>query len=125
LKQICNKITKINDKIALRFTFIFGTMWMTYLFFLYGLTPLFFPQYMNKLLYWSNTVQLWSLPLLMVGTNLLGANAEKRAEQDHEMITKEFSEIKELLELERSENAELHMIFDELQKVISEINKNK
>lgn len=39
LKQ---KITKINDKIAMNVTVVFGTMWTIYLFFLYGLLPVFF-----------------------------------------------------------------------------------
>lgn len=92
------KIEQINDTIALKVTLIFGTMWMTYLFFLYGLTPLFFPQYMSQLLYWSNTVQLWSLPLLMVGTNLLGKSSERRAKKDHEMIMAEFKQMKTIME---------------------------
>jgi hypothetical protein len=32
----------------------------------------------------------------MVGQNLLGAKSEARAEQDHEMIMAELSEIKEM-----------------------------
>lgn len=77
-------------------TMIFGSMWATYAFFLYGFIPLFFPTQEVNLLYWSNTVQLWSLPLLMVGTNLLGRKSEQRAQEDHETLLAEFSEIKQL-----------------------------
>lgn len=76
------------------------------------------------LLFISNFIQLQYLPAIQTGQNLQGEKSEKRAIEDHEMIKKEFSELKELLELERSENAELHMIFDELSKVLNKINKN-
>ena len=100
LKQ---KITKINDKIAMNVTVVFGTMWTTYLFFLYGLLPVFFPQHMDKLLYWSNTVQLWSLPLLMVGTNLLGRDAERRNQEMYDMIKEQLEEMKEFAKDQKSE----------------------
>ena len=85
---------QFNDWLALHITLVFGTMWMTYAFFFYGFLPLVFPKDEVTLLYWSNTVQLWSLPLLMVGTNLLGKKSEERAQQDHEMIKGEFAELK-------------------------------
>lgn len=73
---------RLNDWIALHVTLLFGSMWATYLFFLYGFLPIFWPREMVPLLYWSNTVQLWSLPLLMVGQNVLGRAGERRdAEQ--------------------------------------------
>ena len=96
-KTLMDRINKINEDIAVRVTLIFGTMWMTYLFFLYGFGPIIWPQYQVQMLYWSNTIQLWSLPLLMVGTNILGRAAERRAQRDHEMITQEFKAIKDVL----------------------------
>ena len=120
-----NKVNQFNNFLAEKSTLVFGTMWTFYIFFFYSLLPLipFLTQYQNQLFYWSGWVQLWALPLLMVGQNVLGRNAEQRAQQDHEMIVKEFSEIKELLELERNENQELHMIFDELSNIIKQLNK--
>lgn len=85
---------KFNEWIAVRATLLFGSMWTTYLFFCYGFIPLLVPAWMDKLLYWSNTVQLWSLPLLMVGQNILSRSAEQRAQQDHEAIMEELAEIK-------------------------------
>lgn len=90
-------VIHFNDKVAIYLTKKFGTMWVTYLCFVYGLAPIFFPDYMEKLLYWSNTVQLWSLPLLMVGTNLLGRAAERRAKETHDAVMKIMEEMKELL----------------------------
>jgi putative Mn2+ efflux pump MntP len=107
------KIYAVNDKIALRTTLVFGTMWTAYMFFLYGFLPVFFPKYMNTFMYWSGTVQLWSLPLIMVGQNLMGRNAEVRAQQDHETLLKEF-------ELQNQEIAALNEIAAELRQVIAE-----
>ncbi|MCQ6282609.1 hypothetical protein JN080_26225 [Bacillus sp. EB600] len=69
-------------------------MWAFYLFLLYSLLPLFFPQSMDKLLYWSNVIQLITLPLLAVGTSILGKNADERARQDHKAIMEELETIK-------------------------------
>ena len=98
-----DKFAKINDRIAMNVTVVFGTMWTTYLFFLYGLLPVFFPQHMDKLLYWSNTVQLWSLPLLMVGTNLLGRDAERRNQEMYDMIKEQLEEMKQFAVDQKSE----------------------
>lgn len=51
---------RLNDWIAVHATILFGSMWATYAFFLYGFAPLIWPGSMVTLLYWSNTVQLWS-----------------------------------------------------------------
>jgi hypothetical protein len=88
-------VMKLNERIAMRGTLIFGTMWVTYLFFIYGFLPILFPDHMSNFLYWSNTVQLWSLPLLMVGTNLLGRTSEKRSKETHDAVMRELKEIKE------------------------------
>ena len=80
------RVTRVNEWIALHITVLFGSMWATYLFFFYGFLPLFFPNQEVNLLYWSNTVQLWSLPLLMVGTNLLNRSSEQQAQRQYAMI---------------------------------------
>ena len=94
--KLWNKINSINDKIALRITIIFGTMWVTYAFMFYGFCPVIFPAAMSTMLYWSNTVQLWSLPLLMVGQNLMNKSSERRAQRTYEMVKEELVIIKRL-----------------------------
>jgi hypothetical protein len=89
-------INYLNEILAKNITLAFGTMWTTYAFMVYGFGPLIWPQHMDKMLYWSNTVQLWSLPLLMVGTNILGRNAEKRDAETHDAVMNELSEIKNM-----------------------------
>lgn len=79
-------IKRLNEWVALHVTLVFGSMWITYLFFFYGFLPLIFPNQEVNFLYWSNTVQLWSLPLLMVGTNLLNRNSETQAHRQYEMV---------------------------------------
>ncbi len=67
------KITRINETLAVWLTKAFGTMWVCYAFMVYGLLPAFalFQNHQASFLYWSNWVQLWSLPLILVGTNIL------------------------------------------------------
>ena len=87
-------INKVNEQIAIHITFCFGTMWCAYAFFLYGFGPVLWPEIMDKMLYWSNTVQLWSLPVIMVGQNLQGRTAEKRSQQMFKMIKEELALLK-------------------------------
>ena len=122
MKNLKQTINNINEKIAVKATLIFGSMWATYLFFCYGFLPILFPQNMDKFLYWSNTVQLWSLPLLMVGQNVLSRVSEKRAQSDHEMIIAEFAEIKEMMSLLQEENQEIHMLINSISDLQIKLN---
>ena len=71
----------INEALARRGTLAFGSMWCFYLFVVYGLLPLEFPNAEIKLLYWSNVIQMAALPLLMVGAVVLGRAADERNQQ--------------------------------------------
>jgi hypothetical protein len=116
-----------NEKLAARGTLMFGSMWAFYLFFVWGLLA-FVPQLAQWrqviLLISSAWIQLWALPLLMVGGIVLNRNAEKRAQEDHEMIQQEFAMIKaeqgllyqELIEAKET-RAEMH----DLAKLLPEI----
>ncbi|MGB9661353.1 MAG: hypothetical protein ACPL5F_04960 [Moorellaceae bacterium] len=124
------KVEKVNDWIAVKATLLFGTMWTTYLFFLYGFLPLIWPQYMVQIMYWSSTVQLWALPLLMVGTNLLGKSSERRAQKDHEMIMAQFKQINELiaavkqdLQMQQDEMQEIKAIIESLTQIQQQLEK--
>ena len=88
------KINRINEKLAVWLTQAFGTMWICYVFMIYGLLPAFaaFHPHQESFLYWSNWVQLWSLPLILVGTNILGREAEKRSKLDHQKLAKSYDE---------------------------------
>jgi hypothetical protein len=95
MKLISKTINDFNELIAINMTLAFGTMWMCYAFFLYGFMPLIWPEKMNVIMYWSSTVQLWALPLIMVGTNILGRASERRSQKMYIMIKDEFTELKE------------------------------
>lgn len=99
------------ERIALGATRQFGTLWMTMLFVIYGALGALFVQQQPTLLYWSNWVQLWSLPLILVGTNLLGRHAEIRAEVDHE----------KLLRLEKAQEANLNVLMAMLTEIRNEL----
>lgn len=68
-----NKFTVLNEVLASKATIAFSSMYAFYVFVLYGLLPLAFPQDQNNLLYWSNVVQLVALPLLAVGQRVISA----------------------------------------------------
>ena len=91
------KINQVNEMLAVWFTRAFGTMWICYAFMVYGLLPAFslFHRHQEAFLYWSNWVQLWSLPLILVGTNILGRAADNRAKLDHEKLAESYEEQKE------------------------------
>lgn len=88
------KINQLNEMLAVWLTKAFGTMWICYAFMVYGLLPAFslFHRHQETFLYWSNWVQLWSLPLILVGTNILGRDAEKRSKMDHDKLAKSYEE---------------------------------
>jgi len=70
-----------NERLAVRGTAWFGTMWAFYAFVIYGALGAVFVAEQAALLYWSNWIQLWSLPLIGVGAVVLGRAAEKRNQQ--------------------------------------------
>lgn len=111
-----SKASVINEWIARKSTLVFGTMWMFYAFFIYGLLPLIpvLKPYENAFFYWSGWVQLWALPLLMVGQIVLGRSAEERAQQDHETLLSEFLELKSLHESHSQEIAQLQATYDKI-----------
>jgi hypothetical protein len=86
-----NIVSRINDVLAMRVTLLVGSVWAFYAFVIFGLTPLFWPQYEEQILYWSNFLQLIFLPVITVGTAIMSRGTETRAVQDHETIRKEFA----------------------------------
>jgi len=87
-------MNRLNEGIAVWLTKAFGTMWICYAFMVYGLLTAFaiFRPHQELFLYWSNWIQLWSLPLILVGTNILGRSAEQRAKLDHERLAESYKE---------------------------------
>ena len=104
---------KVNERIAVWATRKFGTMWMAYVFAAYGFIPLVWASLSTTVLYWSNWIQLWSLPLIMVGTAVIGRATERRIMEIHAAIQHE-------LQMEREQLAQLKRIVDHL-KITQEV----
>jgi hypothetical protein len=104
----------LNNKIARVITEKFQTMGMFYLFCIYGLLPMLkmFSPYMTQFLYWSNFIQLISLPLLAVGQMILNKAGESRTQETHDAVMEELA-------LAQEERADLLLL---LEKSVSEIN---
>ncbi|NRD78953.1 hypothetical protein HPT25_16435 [Bacillus sp. BRMEA1] len=84
---------KFNDWLAEKITIAFYSMWAFYVFFIYGLIPLKFPFYEDKILYWSNFVQLIALPAIGVGAVVLAKKHEKTNQEIYEAQEKRAQEI--------------------------------
>jgi len=80
------RFQQFNDWVAAHAVLVFGSMFAFYTLFAYGFLPLIFPDAQGTILYWSNSIQLWSLPLIMVGTNVLGRATEAQARRQYEMV---------------------------------------
>ncbi|MDA8441295.1 MAG: hypothetical protein M0Z55_02865 [Peptococcaceae bacterium] len=116
-------VKKINDFVAEKSTLLFGTMWMFYAFFVYGLLPLI-PQisaFQSQIFYWSGWVQLWALPLLMVGQNVMGRSAELRDQETHDAVMGELAIVQEELALAREERERLTNLLSELHARIPDV----
>lgn len=116
-------IRKLNDLIAEKSTLVFGTMWMFYAFFIYGLLPLIpiLSHYQSQIFYWSGWVQLWALPLLMVGQNVMGRTAEQRSQETHDAVMDELALVREQLAIAQEEREEMKILIAELHVKIPDI----
>jgi len=83
-------VSKINDVLAMRITMLVGSIWAFYAFFIFGLTPILWPEYETQILYGSNFLQLVFLPVITVGTAIMNRDSERRAIEDHQTIRREF-----------------------------------
>ena len=88
-------INHFNNTFALYLTICVGSIWAFYVFVIFGLAPLVWPQYETNILYWSNFLQLIFLPVITVGSNILGQKSERRAKEDHKKIMMEFEIVKQ------------------------------
>ena len=107
LKLLLGKINRFNDELAIKITNGVGTMWCAYAFAALALISL--PDAIHggvaTLIAWiaQTFLQLVLLSIIMVGQSVsskaneaAAIKAEQRAQQDHEAIMTEVSEIKEM-----------------------------
>ena len=87
----------INRKVALWITFGFGSMWAFWVLVAWQLGWIGWqtsgaglivkdPYPFAFCLFLSNLIQLWALPAIMVGQNVLSSQADERAHADHETL---------------------------------------
>ena len=74
-------------------------MWCVYAFTILSLFPLIEPSTTNVVQYISSGVlQLVLLPAIMVGSAILNESAERRAQQDHEILLRELGMLRQILD---------------------------
>ena len=94
---ILDAINRLNGGVAVRMTWIFGSIWCVYAFLVFSLVPALMPQWQETLLYISNCIQLVALPALMVGSALLNKAQDDRAMEDHRALVEILSDVREEL----------------------------
>ena len=107
----------VNMRLAAWGTRVFGSMPAFYLFAVYGALGAVFVTAQATLLYWSNWIQLWSLPLLMVGGIVLGKAHDRMAQQ-------QFDDTELLLHEQDQQAAHLAAQDDKILSILAEIREN-
>ena len=109
-------LKNFNEIIAIKATKFFGSMPTFWVFCIWAFLPLipFFNNYKEFILYISSGfIQLTALPLIMVGQEILGRSAEKRAQLDHEMLKEQYSDIKSMLKEIRELHDHTHVLLND------------
>jgi len=102
------KLSKINDSIALRSNAIFATMGFFWFCLVFSLIPLKWPATMPFVQYASSGVlQLVALPLLGVGTVLAARASDRLAKEQHDAVMETVTDMHELM-------TEIHQMHSDL-----------
>jgi hypothetical protein len=98
VRQAIAEHPSFNMRLAAKGTQLFSSMAAFYIFVIYGALGAVFVSAQVTLLYWSNWAQLWSLPLLAVGSAVLGIAMNK-------MMKRQFDDVEAILH-EQDQNAQ-------------------
>jgi hypothetical protein len=90
VQQAIAEHPSFNMRLAAKGTRLFSSMPAFYIFVVYGALGAIFTGAQVALLYWSNWAQLWSLPLLAVGSAVLGVAMNK-------MMKRQFDDVEAIL----------------------------
>jgi len=102
------KVSALNDAIALRSNAIFATMGFFWFCLIFSLIPLKWPGTMPFVQYASSGVlQLIALPLLGVGTILAARSSDKLAKEQHDAVLETVSNMHTLMQEIRQMHVEL------------------
>jgi hypothetical protein len=108
-------VNSFNERIAIKATKYFGSMWTFWLFCGWAFLPLIpvLSNYKETILYISSGfIQLAALPLIMVGQEIMGRGAEERAQQDHIILNQQFEKIQLVLQEIRELHKHTHSLID-------------
>lgn len=102
------KVSALNDAIALRSNAVFATMGFFWFCLIFSLIPLKWPGTMPFVQYASSGVlQLIALPLLGVGTILAARSSDKLAKEQHDAVLETVNNMHELMTEIRQMHIEL------------------
>lgn len=102
------KVSALNDAIALRSNAVFATMGFFWFCLAFSLIPLKWPATMPFVQYASSGVlQLIALPLLGVGTILAARSSDKLAKEQHDAVLETVNNMHELMSEIRQMHIEL------------------
>ena len=106
-----------NMRLAAWGTQKFSSMPAFYAFVIYGALGAVFTAYQATLLYWSNWVQLWSLPLIAVGSAVLGIALNK-------MMQRQFDDVEAILHQQDQTAQHLAAQDDKILAILERIDAN-
>lgn len=110
-----DKLSRLNDQIAIRSNQIFATMGFFWFCLVFSLLPLKWPATMPFVQYASSGVlQLIALPLLGVGTLLAARSSDKLAKEQHDAVMETVTDMHILM-------TELHQLHLELTAKVTEV----
>ena len=110
-----DKLSKLNDQIAIRSNQIFATMGFFWVCLVFSLLPLKWPATMPFVQYASSGVlQLIALPLLGVGTLLAARSSDQLAKEQHDAVMETVTSMHLLM-------TELHEMHVELTAKVTEV----
>jgi hypothetical protein len=108
------KLSKLNDQIAIRSNQVFATMGFFWFCLVFSLLPLRWPATMPFVQYASSGVlQLIALPLLGVGTLLAARSSDRLAKEQHDAVMETVNDMHLLM-------TELHQLHQELNLKVTE-----
>jgi hypothetical protein len=108
------KISKLNDSIAIRSNQIFATMGFFWFCLIFSLIPLKWPGSLPFVQYASSGVlQLIALPLLGVGTVLAARSSDQLAKEQHDAVIETVSNLRAMM-------TELHQMHAELASKVTQ-----
>ncbi|WP_297489047.1 hypothetical protein [Acidocella sp.] len=119
MPQLKQKLSWLNDQIAVRANAIFATMGFFWFCLIFSLLPLKWPASMPFVQYASSGVlQLIALPLIGVGTILAARSSDAQGKEQHDAVMETVESMRQLM-------GEIHQLHIDLHVKIGEVLVNQ